>query len=97
METTVISAPDIVRALLDLARTLNAVAYTAGNVSVGGSLTVGTTLKTGGYLVANLPAGVAFMSTYVTNASAPAFGSVVVGGGAVTVPVFYDGTNWIVG
>ena len=36
------------------------------------------------------------MRTYVTNALAPSFGAAVVGGGAVTIPVFYNGTNWIV-
>jgi hypothetical protein len=52
------------------------------------------------YTVATLPsavtAGVGSRS-FVTNALAPAFGSTVVGGGAVNVPVYSDGTNWKVG
>jgi hypothetical protein len=36
------------------------------------------------------------MRTYVTDALAPAFGVAVAGSGAVTIPVFYDGANWIV-
>jgi hypothetical protein len=36
------------------------------------------------------------MRTYVTDALAPSFGVTVSGGGAVTIPVFYDGANWIV-
>jgi len=34
---------------------------------------------------------------FVTDALAPVFGSIVNGGGAVPVPVYYDGTNWRVG
>ena len=63
----------------------------------GGNLTNLGTIKTGGYTVATLPTGVTGASAYVTNALSPVFGSTVVGGGAVTVPVFYNGSNWIVG
>ena len=48
-----------------------------------------------GYTVATLPTGVVGMRAYVTNALAPAYGVAVAGGGAVTIPVFYNGTNWI--
>jgi len=52
------------------------------------------------YTVATLPSaatsGVGARS-FVTNALAPAFGATVVGGGAVAVPVYSDGTNWKVG
>jgi hypothetical protein len=52
------------------------------------------------YLVADLPsavdAGVGARS-FVTNATAPTFGSTVAGAGAVKVPVYSDGTNWKVG
>ena len=48
-----------------------------------------------GYTVANLPTGVVGMRAYVTNALAPTYATTVVGGGAVTIPVFYNGTNWI--
>jgi hypothetical protein len=52
------------------------------------------------YTVSTLPsavtAGVGAQS-FVTDATAPAFGSAVVGGGAVATPVYSDGTNWIVG
>ena len=33
----------------------------------------------------------------VTDATATTFGSVAVGGGANTVPVYYDGSNWRIG
>ena len=52
------------------------------------------------YTVATLPSaatsGVGARS-FVTNALTPTFGATVVGGGAVAVPVYSDGTNWKVG
>lgn len=60
--------------------------------------TFAATTRTLGYLVANLPAaGTAGRRAYVTNALTPVALSTVVGGGLVTVPVFDNGTNWIVG
>ena len=51
-------------------------------------------------VVADLPsasaAGVG-SRLFVTNALTPTFGATVVGGGAVAVPVYSDGTNWKVG
>ena len=35
--------------------------------------------------------------SFVTDALAPTFGATVVGGGAVAVPIYSDGTNWKVG
>ena len=52
------------------------------------------------YTVATLPTGVAVTAgarSFVTNALSPVFGATVVGGGAVNVPVYHDGTNWKVG
>lgn len=61
---------------------------------------VANTTKTAGFTVAGLPAppltGTGTRA-YVTDATAPTFGSAVVGGGAVIIPVFYNGTTWIVG
>ena len=54
-------------------------------------------MQTGGWTVATLPAGVTGARTYVTNALAPVWGTAVAGGGAVIVPVFYNGATWIVG
>jgi hypothetical protein len=52
------------------------------------------------YTVSTLPsaatAGVGARS-FVTDALTPTFGSTVVTGGAVAVPVYSDGTNWKVG
>lgn len=66
---------------------------------VGFSSTVGfdypITLKA--YTVATLPAGNTGDVAYVTDALAPAFLVAVAGGGAITTPVFYNGTNWVAG
>tara|TARA_R110000822_G_scaffold2985_4_gene13652 strand:+ start:56 stop:2677 length:2622 start_codon:yes stop_codon:yes gene_type:complete len=70
---------------------------TALNLNTSGDAIFGATVRTAGYLVAALPTGVTGMRAHVTNALTPAWGSTVVTGGAVTVPVFYNGTNWIVG
>ena len=53
------------------------------------------TIATAGYTVATLPAGTVGDRAYVTDALAPAYGVAVAGGGAVTVPVFYNGAAWI--
>ena len=52
------------------------------------------------YTVATLPSAVTSgvgARSFVTDALAPTFGATVVGGGAVAVPVYSDGTNWKVG
>jgi hypothetical protein len=75
----------------------------SGNLLVGltsatgvAKLQVSGPIRTTGYTVATLPAGTVGMRTYVTDALAPSFGVTVAGSGAVTIPVFYDGANWIV-
>lgn len=51
-----------------------------------------------GVLVADLPASPAVGArAFALDALAPAFGAAVVGGGAVPVPVYYDGSAWAVG
>ena len=48
--------------------------------------------------VASLPAGATVGSkATVTDATVTTFASIVVGGGANTVPVYSDGTNWLIG
>lgn len=65
------------------------------NLTTGGAATFAATVKTGGYTVATLPAGTVGMTTYVTDADACTFLTTVVHTvGAVTCPVFYDGTTW---
>ena len=50
-----------------------------------------------GYTVGTLPTGTLGMRTYVTDALAPTFLGVLVGGGAIKAPAFYNGTAWVAG
>jgi hypothetical protein len=62
--------------------------------------TLGQLAVTTNFLVANLPSAAASGSgarAFVSDATTPTFGNVVVGGGAVKIPVYSDGTNWRVG
>jgi hypothetical protein len=78
--------------------TAGGAATTALTLDTSQNATFAGTTKTAGYLVANLPAaGTAGRRAYVTNALTPVALSTVVGGGVVVVPVFDNGTNWIVG
>jgi hypothetical protein len=47
------------------------------------------------YTVATLPAGSVGMRAYVTDALTPLYNATAVGGGAVRVPVFHNGTTWV--
>jgi hypothetical protein len=52
------------------------------------------------YTVATLPSAVTSgkgARSFVTDATAPTFGSTVAAGGSVATPVYSDGTNWKVG
>jgi hypothetical protein len=93
--------------------TLSGTVTSSGSLTLGGTLSgVNLTSQVSGilpvanggtgsgvaYTVATLPtAGTQGRRAWVTNALAPAFGSAPVGGGAVVIPVFDNGTAWIVG
>lgn len=63
--------------------------------SAGGAVTSGP-LALSGYTVATLPVSPSTGQTaYVTDALTPGFGVIVVGGGSTTIPVFYNGANWV--
>lgn len=50
------------------------------------------------YTVATLPVvATTGDRAFVTDATAPVFLDVLVGGGTVFSPVFFDGTNWLTG
>lgn len=69
-----------------------------GDITAGGKLLLNNILNKKSYTVATLPGTPSTGDeARVTDAMAPVFGATVAGGGAVHVPVFYDGTNWIVG
>ena len=61
------------------------------------SATIAGVLYNTNYTVATLPASTVGARSFVTDGLAPVFGANVTGGGAVPVPVYYDGTNWKVG
>lgn len=76
------------------------------NITIGSSTATSNTtingtlagiVKQQTYTVATLPTGTAGARSFVINALAPTFGATVVGGGAVGVPVYHDGTSWKVG
>lgn len=58
-------------------------------------LIAGHVVRKKGYTVAGLPAGTQGDTAFVTDALAPSFLAIIVGGGAVVTPVFYNGTNWV--
>ena len=65
-----------------------------GQIDVEGIIS-SKTVRTAVYTVATLPgAPIAGMRAMVSNALTPAFGAIVTGGGAVVMPVYYDGANW---
>lgn len=61
------------------------------------TLNASATIKTGGYTVSTLPAGTAGMRSYVTDqtTSCPAAGAALTGSGAITCPVFFNGSSWV--
>lgn len=83
-----------------IGNTAAASAITATNEVTLGNSSVTVWRFPGSTVVASLPSAAtvgAGARAFVTNALAPAFGSTVVGGGAVFTPLYSDGTNWKVG
>lgn len=78
--------------------TTNAIVISGANnqTTINGPTIHNNTIRLKGYTVATLPAGVQGDLSFVTDALAPAYHVAVVGGGAVVVPVFYNGAAWIV-
>jgi hypothetical protein len=68
-----------------------------GNVVLDNKPTIKEPIIGTGYTVATLPTGTIGMRTYVTDALAPTFLGLLVGGGAVKAPAFYNGTAWVAG
>ena len=66
-------------------------------VTVPKDITGTVALELKGYTVSTLPTGAAGDRAYVTDALAPAFLVLVTGGGAITSPVFHNGTIWVCG
>jgi hypothetical protein len=82
------------------AGTDNAVDIGASGANRPRNLYMGSWIRMATTTVASLPAAAtagAGARMFVTDASAPVFGSAVAGGGAVTVPVYSTGSAWNVG
>jgi hypothetical protein len=61
-----------------------------------GYIVAGAGIKLKAYTVATLPTYLPVGSiAYVTDAAAPTYLTIVVGGGAIVTPVFYNGVNWV--
>ena len=67
----------------------------SGAIAVSSTIKAGATVRLKNYTVATLPAGVQGDTAYVTDALSPTYLGVLVGGGAVKCPVFYNGTAWV--
>lgn len=59
-----------------------------------GTVVANFPIRLKGYTVATLPTGTLGDMAYVTDATAPTYNGTLTGGGAVKIPVFYDGTAW---
>ena len=70
---------------------------TGTNVVLDNKPTIKEPIIGTGFTVATLPTGTIGMRTYVTDALAPTFLGVLVGGGAIKAPAFYNGTAWVAG
>jgi len=68
-----------------------------GTATPQSNLDVYGAVKTRGYLVSSLPSGVVGMRAYVTDqtTACPLAGAALTGSGAVTCPVFYNGSAWV--
>lgn len=60
----------------------------------GGVVVLGNTIRLKVYTVATLPTGVVGDMAYVSDALAPTYNATVIGGGAIKIPVFFNGTDW---
>lgn len=71
-----------------------------GNITIANDLTVSGTAKTTATTVGSLPSASsagAGARSFVTDANATTFASIVAAGGSNGVPVYSDGTNWRIG
>lgn len=66
-----------------------------GDVTTTARIISGNVVRLKGYTVATLPAGTQGDTCFVTDALAPTFLAVLVGGGSVVTTAFYNGTNWV--
>ena len=71
----------------------------SGNITAG-NVTTTSIVKTGVYTVSNLPGASAVGAgarAFVTDANTITFGSAISGGAGNAMPVFSNGTTWLIG
>lgn len=73
---------------------INAPSTFVGSIEAG-MLKTASVIKQKNYTVATLPVGERGDMTYVTDATTPTYLGTLVGGGTVTCPVFFNGTEWV--
>lgn len=74
---------------------VNKAVVSSTGLAVTGAFSATTTIKTGGYTVATLPAGIIGDRAYVTDATAPTYLGALTGGGAIVCPVFKNASAWV--
>jgi hypothetical protein len=60
-----------------------------------GQIVTTSTLNLGSFTVATLPAGATGNMARISDATAPTYNVALTGGGAVSVPVYYNGSAWV--
>ena len=66
-----------------------------GIITIPKDVTGTIALELKAYTVASLPTGTVGDRAYVTDATSPTYLGTLTGGGAVTCPVFYNGSAWV--
>lgn len=92
---SLIASPSIIFTYTDGANTIAAAIDPSAALTWTGKQTFSLPIKLAGYTVATLPAGTIGDRAYVTDATAPTYNGALVGGGAVKVPVFFNGVSWV--
>jgi len=67
----------------------------SGAISTTSTIKAGATVRLKNYTVATLPIGIQGDTAYVTDATAPTYLGLLIGGGSIVTPVFYNGTAWV--
>ena len=97
---SIIGVLAVLAAAQDGGLTIDSVASGTPRIVLNDHVVVAGPIKLASYTVATLPSTAATgrevgSTAIVTDALAPTYAATVVGGGAVTIKVMWDGTNWI--
>jgi hypothetical protein len=89
--------PEIVAAGSDANAPLTFAGKGTGGVVAAGNFSATGTIKTQGYTVSTLPAGIIGERAYVMDAAACTLNGTLTGGGSTFCPVIYNGSAWVGG